>query len=299
MSNWSGGVLTAAGRALQAKVEGGTALVLTYIKVGDGAETAADVDTMTNLLSPKKRIGISSVVPSDNVCKVTGILSSADVSVGFYARELGLFAQDPDVGEILYMIALDSAPDFVPPQTSAVVTSAEYAINVVISNSADISINVDPNGLATIEMLTKAACLLQRGVAYQVDDAVYDTQLRPGLYLSCTTAGTTGTAMLDLSSVSVGDTVSDGTVVWKVSQIASKADITVSISTHNNDQTAHPDIRTMINNGGLNSLKRSHTYAAGDIAYSPLLESYQRLECVVGGTTASTDIVVTSSTVGG
>lgn len=218
MSNWSGGVLTAAGRALQAKVEAGTALELTCLKVGDGAETAADVDSMTNLLSAKKRIGISSVVPSDNVCKVTGILSSADVSVGFYARELGLFAQDPDVGEILYMIALDSAPDYVPPQTSAVVTSAEYAINVVISNSADISIHVDPNGLATIEMLTKAARLLERSTTYQLDDTVYETQLRPGFYLKCTTPGTTGTTLLDLSSVAEGDTVSDGTVVWTVSQ---------------------------------------------------------------------------------
>jgi hypothetical protein len=36
-------------------------------------------------------------------------------------------------------------------------------------------------------------------------------------------------------------------------------------------------------------LGRNKTYAVGDVAYSPNLPSYLRLECVVGGTTGATE----------
>ena len=53
MSNWAGGVLTEAGRVLQAKVETGVTLNLTKIKLGDGTESMSAVDTLTDLVSPK------------------------------------------------------------------------------------------------------------------------------------------------------------------------------------------------------------------------------------------------------
>lgn len=72
-----------------------------------------------------------------------------------------------------------------------------------------------------------------------------------------------------------------------------------TIDKHNTDPDAHQNLKTLIQNSGINILKRSHEYEVGDIAYSPLLKSYQRLECVVGGVTASTDIDVQTSTTGG
>ena len=50
MGNWAGGVLTKAGRELQAKVEAGlTSLDITKIKLGDGLETLDDVDDLIDL----------------------------------------------------------------------------------------------------------------------------------------------------------------------------------------------------------------------------------------------------------
>lgn len=45
--------------------------------------------------------------------------------------------------------------------------------------------------------------------------------------------------------------------------------------------------------------KPSTAYEVGDIAYSPLLPSWARLECVVAGTTASTELVLPSNLSGG
>ena len=83
MANWSGGVLTAAGRALQLKVESGTKLELTKIKLGDGNETSAEVDNLTDLVSARAELAISAVKVSNGLCKVTGVILTTNVETGF------------------------------------------------------------------------------------------------------------------------------------------------------------------------------------------------------------------------
>ena len=78
------------------------------------------------------------------------------------------------------------------------------------------------NELISIERLenfhddmTVDAHILKRSTAYAVDDKV-----NKGLiYLKCTQAGTTASTALSLSGVSVGDTLTDGAVIWKVLSI--------------------------------------------------------------------------------
>lgn len=225
MANWTGGVLTAAGRALQLKVEAGTKLELTRIKLGDGIESISAIDNLTDLVSPKASLGISSVAVADNLCSVTAIISTNDLSAGFYAREWGLFAKDGDT-EILYMISLDPNPDYVPPSTAALKVSATYAMNIAVSNATSIQCHIDAAGLVNVDMLTKAVGLVQRNTAYAQGDILYDTQLaRHDWHLECTTAGTTGSTVLDLSSATLGSTITDGTVVWTVKRMATQDDI--------------------------------------------------------------------------
>lgn len=52
----------------------------------------------------------------------------------------------------------------------------------------------------------------QKEKSYSVDDTIQ----YKGNYLKCTTAGTSGTTTLDFTGVEVGDTITDGTVVWEV-----------------------------------------------------------------------------------
>ena len=154
MANWTGGRLTKAGNDLQLKVEAGRCrLELTKIKLGDGTEGLDAIETMTDLVGPKAVFGISSVVAKDGMCTVTGIISSSQVTAAFYAREWGLFAKDPDRGEILYMISLDPNPESIPPKTAALKQAATYAMNIVVSNAANITAHIDPAGLVTIAIL--------------------------------------------------------------------------------------------------------------------------------------------------
>lgn len=220
MAKWGSGTLTAAGRRLLAKVEAGTVLELTKLQIGDGDETKDDIETMTELKSPRKDITITNTSASDGVCEVSGILRSTDIEEGFYARELGLFAMDPDDGEILYMLCLDEAPDFVPPKSLCSWVTAEYSMYIGVSTTDNFTINIDSDGLATIRQVQKEARCLQRATAYKSGDVLYDTRLRPGFFLKCISAGTTSANGISINKVTINDTIQDGEVVWKVCQMA-------------------------------------------------------------------------------
>lgn len=60
--------------------------------------------------------------------------------------------------------------------------------------------------------LKTQANILQRSTAYILNQWVY----RGNIYLKCTVAGTTASTSLNLTGVSVGDTLTDGTVTWTV-----------------------------------------------------------------------------------
>ena len=221
MANWIGGRLTKAGNDLQIKVEAGLCkLELTKIKLGDGTEGLDAIETMTDLVGPKAIFGISSVVAKDGMCTVTGVISSSNVTAAFYAREWGLFAKDPDRGEILYMNSLDPNPESIPPKTAALKQAATYAMNIVVSNAANITVLSDPAGLVNTDMLADGAGLVRRSTRYEMGDILYDTQLmRHDLRLECVRAGITAATLQDLSGVHLGDSVTDGTVIWRVKRL--------------------------------------------------------------------------------
>ena len=217
MANWTGGQLTKAGRDLQIKVEAGQCkLELTKIKLGDGTENIVSVDNMTDLVAPKAVFGISQVTAKDGMCTVTGIIHTDNVSAGFYAREWGLFARDPHLGEILYMISLDPNPDSVPPSSAALKQSATYAMNIVVSNATHIEVRIDPAGLVNTDMLARGARLVKRGTTYQYGDVLYDPAMHTNLLLFCTQGGVTQTNYKDYRGAALGQAYTDGSAGFYV-----------------------------------------------------------------------------------
>lgn len=155
MPNWNGTVLTAKGRNLQAKVEAGASMTITKLKIGDGTlGSGQSIDNLTDLVAPKKNISISNLTPLENgQCKISAVVTNSGLGTGFYVRELGIFAQDPDLGEILYAYTADGSPDYLPPEGGPVAVSEELAVTLVFSNAANISAVISLDGLVTTAML--------------------------------------------------------------------------------------------------------------------------------------------------
>lgn len=108
--------LTNAGQALQTKVLAGATLTFTRIALGDGQLNGQPIAPLTALISQKATVEVDSVrVVNTTTAQVAGFFSNADISTGFWWRETGVFAQDPDVGEILYGYTnAGDAGDYIP-----------------------------------------------------------------------------------------------------------------------------------------------------------------------------------------
>jgi hypothetical protein len=219
MSDWTNGYnLTAAGRRLQAKVEAGTALQLTRMKLGSGTETADEVDDLVDLVNSKVEIPISSAAVKGETCTITGNLLVDRVTEGFWCREWGVYALDPDEGEILYLITLTDKPDWIPAG-AAVGTAVTYVMNVAVANATTVIAQIDLTGLVDTETLHQYTHTCSRQSSYQKGETLNEPSLPNGLVLESTTDGSTGAALVDYSQAKVGDTIVDGEVTWKVKKV--------------------------------------------------------------------------------
>ena len=98
--------ITTAGLIVLAKGVAGQKINYTKIVLGDGyLEEGQTPRTLTGVVSPKATVDITKLkINGDGTVAVGGIFTNGDETEGFYYRELGLYAEDPDpeVGEVLY-----------------------------------------------------------------------------------------------------------------------------------------------------------------------------------------------------
>lgn len=153
MPNWNGLVLTKKGQLLQAKVGTGVVLALTKMKLGSGVlPKGTSLEDLTDLVAPEQDVGIASkeVLTDQKMCKISATITNVGLSAGYYVREIGVFADDPDDGEILYAVTYDSAPDYLPPEGGSTAVSQEFAVYISASNASDVKVSIDPGALATM-----------------------------------------------------------------------------------------------------------------------------------------------------
>lgn len=137
-----GGTLTAKGRTLLNKVMAGdTNLVFTKIKVGDGELGGTIPLELLDLRHTVKVLDIteSKHISTDEVCFYS-YLSNQGLQNGFYLKEVGLYAQDPVHGEILYLYdyTIDSS-EYIPPEGSNTVLQRRLGISTIIGTTLNVS----------------------------------------------------------------------------------------------------------------------------------------------------------------
>lgn len=156
MAEWSNATMTDVGAALQAKVNAGkTKLTFTKIKVGSGVN-ATNPLVLTDVISSKWETTNFVVKLEGKIVSVDTVITNTGVHEAFRMSEIGLFAQDPDKGEILYAYLTDPEPDRMPAESDSVVVSQELTIGMVFSNTGNVSLTVNMGALVNREQLTEA-----------------------------------------------------------------------------------------------------------------------------------------------
>ena len=153
MAEWSNATMTDVGADLQAKVNAGkTKLTFTKIKVGSGVN-ATNPLALTDVLSSKWETTNFVVKQEGKIVSVDTFITNNGITEAFRMSEIGLFAQDPDKGEVLYAYLTDPEPDRMPAEGGSVVVSQELTIGMVFSNTGNVSLTVNMGALVTHEQL--------------------------------------------------------------------------------------------------------------------------------------------------
>ena len=156
MAEWSNATKTDVGADLQAKVNAGkTKLTFTKIKVGSGVN-ATNILALTDVISSKWETTNFVVKQEGKIVSVDTFITNNGITEAFRMSEIGLFAQDPDKGEVLYAYLTDPEPDRMPAEGGSVVVSQELTIGMVFSNTGNVSLTVNIGALVTHEQLTEA-----------------------------------------------------------------------------------------------------------------------------------------------
>ncbi|WP_394870577.1 SGNH/GDSL hydrolase family protein [Clostridium butyricum] len=155
MGSFKSTILTQKAHALMAKLTVGTATsAFTKIKSSDhdySALTSNQLEALTALEEIKQEVSVSEVKRiNDASVKVTGTILNTELTEGYYIKAIGLYANDPDEGEILYSITVAIESDWMPPYNSISSASALYDLVTTVSNAENVSIDVDPNAVVSI-----------------------------------------------------------------------------------------------------------------------------------------------------
>ncbi len=136
-------LFTDKGRALQSKALAGASLNFTKIVMGSGNLGGQSQITLSAVIEPKVNLSITSLQHKSNYATVKGVFSNSDISEGFYWREIGVYAQDPDLGEILYCYGNAGAlAEYIPSQSSEIIEKV-VSVSLIVGNVTSVSATLD------------------------------------------------------------------------------------------------------------------------------------------------------------
>ena len=150
----NGTVVTRKGLQLIAKlVASETALTFTRVAIGTGKVPGGyDPGSMTGLNEYKMDGSIASHSASGDEASVVMQISSIGVETGFTITEAGLFATDPDEGEILYAyLDMSADPQYMYPENNAISKFIELTLVVKIGEVQSVTAVINPGSLITEE----------------------------------------------------------------------------------------------------------------------------------------------------
>ncbi len=158
MSQFSNMVLTAKGKALQTKAQtGSTPLNFTRVAIGSGyLPEGTNLEGLTALMEEKQFLDINLISIENGLATLRVTFTNSGLTTGYYVREFGVFATDPDEGEILYSVAnAGGMADFLPPEGANIVEQI-FDVVTVVGNAANVTATIDPSlTFVTIKEFTK------------------------------------------------------------------------------------------------------------------------------------------------
>ena len=151
MAEFSPFVITGKGQALMAKLIAGSGIAnFSAIKTSSTVYTQEQLASLTSLTNIKQSASISSISRINNTSvNIKGALNNKDLATGYTVNTIGLYAIDPDEGEILYAVARATQAGYMPPYNSITSSGILFDFVITVGNAANVTVTVNPAAIAT------------------------------------------------------------------------------------------------------------------------------------------------------
>ena len=236
--------------------QSGAKLIFTKIKLGDGQIGDNDVMKLTDIINERMTSQISSIeAKGEGQVAIKFTVDNSELTSGFFVREIGIFAKINEGGEEK-LYAYTNAGNYTNylADNKTPIDAIITKIDLAIGNATDINFTVD------------------KSIVYvSLEDLETNLQKHNSNIDSHEEAFTKHNDDEDTHDA--------------------------AFTKHNDDENAHENLVNMlkeiIENSGINILKRKKSYNVGDIAYSTKITSTTHLasklylECIQAGTTGT------------
>lgn len=169
MADFAALTLTVLGMDLLAKAQAGAALVINRMAIGDGElGVGVELKDLTALVNERESYPVQSLERiGTGTVRVRIAFTNDQIVEGFPVREVGVFAEDPDLGEILYAVTnAGDNPDYLPAEGTTTVAEMQLDAVLLVDGVANITAVIDDSLIfATLEDLAE----VRAGVAAELE----------------------------------------------------------------------------------------------------------------------------------
>lgn len=153
MKNWNMVVYTAKGLALLSKLTAESTLTITRILSGAGMVPEEDLRDQTAVTGPRQQLWKYPIkVQADARAEIPVLLRNTGVTAPYTAHQIGVYALDPDEGEILFFLAQDAMGEEVPAEAAAPLFSVSFAFLAQFGDASRIVLQMAPEDALSPEL---------------------------------------------------------------------------------------------------------------------------------------------------
>lgn len=154
-NSWKAGVITNKGLGLLSKLITGHTLDITRAEAGAGFVDPELLQQQTAVLEPMQALTFNPVsYPEEGKCCIPCKLTNENVTTSYVARQIGLYANDPDEGEILFYIVQvenENGGTGIPSVNLIPSYSSTWNLVILYGMADGVNVTVDPAGAITRE----------------------------------------------------------------------------------------------------------------------------------------------------
>lgn len=183
MAQFSQLMITNKGQALIAKIlEGASGISFTKACTSSAAyefDTLQDLTSLSDIEQTTSALRISRT--NDVTVTIEVSFTNTELTTGYFVRTVGLYAIDPDDGEILYAVSIEESASscWMPPFNGITVSDIYLKFVTVVGNADSILIEVNPAINATvgdIEDLEEKISDLENTISITIKENIEDLE---------------------------------------------------------------------------------------------------------------------------